>query len=118
MPPGRLPKECRKGYFIHIGYSDDRADNDVYSRWGPVVAPNRIPRTLETLENARGEGLMAYSEGVFDDVNKAILGGLRAEGFQQYRRFSKSMREDISKPRAGRWKSGRNGSVNGGNRAW
>ncbi len=81
IPPGRLPEECGEAYFIHIGYSDDRADNDVYGRWGPVVAPNRIPRTLETLENARGEGFMAYSEGVFDDVNKAILGGLSSGRF-------------------------------------
>ncbi len=81
VPPGRLPEECREAYFIHIGYSDNRADNDVYGQWGPVVAPSRITRTLETLKSVHGEGFMAYSEGVFDDVNKAILGGLSSGRF-------------------------------------
>jgi|YelNatPaOPRAMG01_1025707.scaffolds.fasta_scaffold59431_1 hypothetical protein len=85
VPPGRLPEECGEAYFIHVGYSDDRADNDVYGQWGPVVAPNRIPRTLENLKKARGEGFMAYSEGIFDDVNKAILGGLSSGKFSTVR---------------------------------
>ncbi|MEM2057039.1 MAG: hypothetical protein QXO76_02110 [Thermoproteota archaeon] len=85
VPPGRLPEECGEEYFIHIGYSDDRSDNDVYGQWGPVVAPSRIPRTLATLRDSCGKGFMAYSEGVFDDVNKAILGGLSSGRFSTVR---------------------------------
>jgi hypothetical protein len=81
VPPGRLPDGCKEGYFIHIGYPDEGTNGDLYGRLGPVVAPNRISKTLETLSSIHGEGFMAYSEGIFDDVNKAILGGLSSGKF-------------------------------------
>ncbi|MBU4200674.1 MAG: hypothetical protein KKG09_07005 [Verrucomicrobia bacterium] len=81
VPQARLPRGCKQDYFFHIGFSDDRSANDTYGRWGPMVAPNRIPRTLETLNNIRGEGFSAYSEGISDDVNKALLAGLSSGKF-------------------------------------
>ncbi len=70
------PAECRRQAFVHIGYADKAQPRDVYGPWGPTVAPARLQATLEELSAAGYEGFMAYSEGVFDDVNKAVLGGL------------------------------------------
>jgi hypothetical protein len=71
-----LPDGCELHAFIHIGYGDRASPRDTYGPWGPVVAPVRISATVKALESAGATGFMAYSEGVFDDINKAILGGL------------------------------------------
>lgn len=70
-----VPEGCRKLAFVHIGYGDQR-DREVYGRCGAVVAPRRLPETLQTLRRDGFQGFQAYSEGVLDDCNKAILAGL------------------------------------------
>jgi hypothetical protein len=76
-----LPEGCELHAFVHIGYGDKASPRDVYGPWGPVVAATRIPATVKALESAGATGFMAYSEGVFDDVNKALLGGLSTGEF-------------------------------------
>ncbi len=77
-----LPKGCRRGAFVHIGYSDASGKSrDIYGHLGPVVAPGRLPRTIQGLANSGVTAVMAYSEGVFDDVNKALLAGLASGQF-------------------------------------
>ncbi len=71
-----LPRGCAKGAFVHIGYADQASPRDLYGLFGPMVASERIPQTLRDLEAQGVTHLMAYSEGVCDDVNKAIYAGL------------------------------------------
>ena len=75
-----VPAGCRKLAFVHIGYGDQR-DREVYGRQGAVIAPHRLPRTLDELRRLDFEGFQAYSEGVFDDVNKTLLAGLSSGRF-------------------------------------
>lgn len=75
-----LPVGCRRLAFVHVGYGDQR-DNEVYGRQGAVIAPNRIPETLRELRRLGFEGFQAYSEGVFDDLNKTLLAGLGSGHF-------------------------------------
>lgn len=70
-----VPTGCRKLAFVHIGYGDTRDNNDIYSKYGPTIAPHRIPQTLHDLAAQGVTGFQAYSEGVFDDVNKALVAG-------------------------------------------
>ncbi|MCR4413448.1 MAG: hypothetical protein NUV77_13590 [Thermoguttaceae bacterium] len=77
-----LPKGCRRQAFVHIGYADLASPRDIYGHLGPVIAAERLPRTLADLAGANVTGLMAYSEGVFDDVNKALLAGLGSGKFR------------------------------------
>jgi hypothetical protein len=76
-----LPKGCRRAAFVHIGYSGMSRTADVYGHLGPVVAADRLERTVADLKAKGVTGVMAYSEGVFDDVNKAILAGLSSGKF-------------------------------------
>ncbi len=71
-----VPAGCRKLAFVHIGYGDTREAGDIYAKWGPVVAPQRLPQTLTDIAAQGAAGFQAYSEGVFDDPNKALLAGL------------------------------------------
>lgn len=71
-----LPKGCRKHAFVHIGYPDRSSPRDIYAKTGPVAAPNRIAATVTNLSAQTVSGVMAYSEGIYDDVNKALLGAL------------------------------------------
>lgn len=71
-----VPKGCRKVAFTHIGYSDEAASSDIYTKWGATISPTRIPDTLKGIARQGAAGFQAYSEGVFDDINKAILAGL------------------------------------------
>ena len=71
-----LPKDCAKGAFVHIGYADKASPRDLYGMFGPMIASERIPKTLRDLQAQGVTRLMAYSEGVCDDVNKAIYSGL------------------------------------------
>lgn len=76
-PPQRmLPSKCALRAFIHNGYADQAEPRDVYGKWGPVVAPQRLPATLQSLADAGADGFMAYSEGIYEDVNRALLGAL------------------------------------------
>ena len=71
-----LPKGCRRGGFVHIGYADQASPRDVYGHLGPVIAPVRLERTVASLRGHKVGGVMAYSEGVSDDANKALLAAL------------------------------------------
>lgn len=71
-----LPEGCARSAFVHIGYADQATPRDVYGHLGPVIAPARLEKTVHDLARHGCRGVMAYSEGVFDDVNKAILAGL------------------------------------------
>ena len=71
-----LPKGCRKHAFVHIGYPDRSVPRDIYAKTGPVMAPKRIAATVTNLSTQSVTGVMAYSEGIYDDVNKALLGAL------------------------------------------
>lgn len=71
-----LPKGCQKGAFVHIGYADQATPRDIYGHLGPVIAAERIEKTVADLKAQGVPHLTAYSEGVFDDVNKALLAGL------------------------------------------
>lgn len=75
-PEVALPLGCETRAFIHIGYADQAEPRDVYGKWGPVVAPRRIPETLAALARRGAVGYMAYSEGVYEDVNRVLLGAL------------------------------------------
>ncbi|OGV62280.1 MAG: hypothetical protein A2283_17655 [Lentisphaerae bacterium RIFOXYA12_FULL_48_11] len=77
-----VPDGCRKLAFVHIGYSDESAANDIYAKWGPVVATRRMTKTLAGIAAQGADGFQAYSEGIFDDVNKALLAGLGSGRFR------------------------------------
>jgi len=71
-----LPKGCERQAFVHIGYAEDAKPRDIYGQFGPVAAPSRLQHTLDSLKQHGCTGVVAYSEGVFDDVNKFLLAGL------------------------------------------
>lgn len=71
-----VPAGCRRLAFVHIGYGDVPGNNDIYTKYGATVAARRLPETLRAMGAAGTEGFQAYSEGQFDDVNKALLAGL------------------------------------------
>lgn len=71
-----LPRQCEKHAFVHIGYADRDQPRDIYGRTGPVIAARRMEQTVSDLRKQSVSGVMAYSEGVYDDVNKALLGAL------------------------------------------
>ncbi len=73
-----LPKDCERQAFVHIGYAEEATPRDVYGHLGPVIAAARLEETVARLKAHGCTGVMAYSEGVFDDVNKALLAGLSA----------------------------------------
>ncbi len=62
--------------FVHIGYGERGGNADVYGHYGPTISPRRLETTLDYLREQGAEGFLAYSEGFFDDVNKAILAGV------------------------------------------
>jgi hypothetical protein len=74
-----LPDACDLHAFIHIGYGDVCTQGgDVYGKWGAVCAPNRLEKTISELTDMGATGFVAYDEGAFDDVNRAILAGISA----------------------------------------
>lgn len=75
-----LPKGCQVAAFVHIGYGD-LPGQERYFHLGPVIAPARLEKTVADLKSRGCRSLMAYSEGVFDDVNKALLAGLASGRF-------------------------------------
>jgi hypothetical protein len=77
-----LPRGCQRGAFVHIGYGDLSSPGDSYGQLGPIIAPDRLPKTLDNLAKQGVTDLMAYSEGVFDDVNKALYAGLASGKFR------------------------------------
>jgi len=71
-----LPQGCAVRAFVHNGYADQAEPKDIYGKWGPVIAPTRLPTTLQGLAARGAVGYMAYCEGVYEDVNRSILGAL------------------------------------------
>ncbi len=76
-----LPGGSERRAFVHIGYGEEANPRDVYGHLGPVIAMERLTRTVEDLGKHGCTGWMAYSEGVSDDVNKSLLGGLSSGRF-------------------------------------
>ena len=76
-----VPAGCRKIAFVHNGYADTLKQNDIYAKWGATIAPKRIPTTLHDIGTQEADGYQAYSEGIFDDVNKALLAGISSGQF-------------------------------------
>jgi hypothetical protein len=77
-----LPKGCARYAFVHIGHPDAPAPRDFYALTGPVIAPHRMPATVQQLKAQGVTGVVAYSEGIYDDVNKALLGGLWTDQYK------------------------------------
>lgn len=73
-----LPQGCAVRAFVHNGYADQAEPKDIYGKWGPVIAPTRLPSTLQGLAERGAVGYMAYCEGVYEDVNRSLLGALSA----------------------------------------
>jgi len=73
-----LPAGCERRAFVHIGYAEEASPRDVYGHLGPVIAADRLTQTVADLRAHGCTGWMAYSEGVSDDVNKALLAGMSA----------------------------------------
>jgi len=71
-----LPKGCQRWAFVHIGYAEEASPRDVYGHLGPVIAADRLQRTVAALGKHGCTGVMAYSEGIYEDVNKALLAGM------------------------------------------
>jgi hypothetical protein len=76
-----LPKGCRRGAFVHISYAEQTQPRDPYGHLGPLVAADRLERTVKELASQGVVGVMAYSEGIYEDVNKSILAGLGSGAF-------------------------------------
>jgi hypothetical protein len=77
-----LPKECARHAFVHIGHPDEPHPRDFYGLTGPVIAPKRLERTVARLREQGVTGVVAYSEGIYDDVNRAVLSGLWSGMYQ------------------------------------
>jgi len=71
-----LPAGCERRAFVHIGYADQAQPRDCYGHLGPVIAAERLPKTLRALKAHGVTGFMAYSEGIYEDVNKALVAGI------------------------------------------
>ncbi len=85
VPGVVLPEGCKKGAFVHIGYADKKTPRDLYGHLGPVIAPVRLEKTLFGLRKKGVTELMAYSEGIYDEVNKAIYAGLASGQYKSSR---------------------------------
>ena len=74
-----LPRDCRRAAFVHVGYAEQSARRDIYGHLGPVIAADRLQRTVADLQRGGVSGIMAYSEGVFErsqprHPGRAVLG--------------------------------------------
>jgi hypothetical protein len=72
----KLPAGCTSSAFIHGGYGDVAKNRDVYSKLGACIAAKRLPQTLTDIAEQGAAGYQFYSEGIYDDVNKAIVAAL------------------------------------------
>lgn len=77
-----LPKGCRRGAFVHISYAEEASPRDMYGHLGPVIAADRLERTVRDLAAQGVTDATCYSEGVFEDANKAIFAGLASGRYQ------------------------------------
>jgi hypothetical protein len=76
-----IPKDCHERAFVHIGYGENEG-SDQYGHYGPTIAPERLEKTVNYLFSRKAQGVIAYSEGEFDDINKALLAGLSSGKFR------------------------------------
>ncbi len=74
IPKIELPAPYRKTVFLHIGYS--AGESDMYGRKGAVVAPERLERQMRAMREEGIAGFQAYSEGIYDDLNKFLVAQL------------------------------------------
>ena len=72
----RLPERCRRGAFVHIGYAAPDKPEDIYGLYGSGDRAGANLADHPVVVGPWRDGFMAYSEGVFDDVNKALLAGI------------------------------------------
>jgi hypothetical protein len=75
-----LPRGTRERAFVHISYGE-KGWPDAYGKMGPSIAPARIEATVNNLFARGAEGFCAYSEGICDDINQALLAGLSSGRF-------------------------------------
>jgi len=75
-----IPKGSSERAFVHISYGE-ASGQDAYGHYGPPIAPRRLERTVAFLRSRRAAGYLAYSEGVYDEINKAVLAGLSSGRF-------------------------------------
>ena len=76
-----LPRQVKERAFVHIGYGE-MSNRDNYGHYGPPIAPTRIESTVRYLFARGAEGFQAYSEGIYDEINKALLAGLTSGQFE------------------------------------
>lgn len=75
-----VPNACAERAFVHIGYGET-GGVDVYGHYGPPIGPTRIEKTVAFLRSRKAGGFMAYSEGLCDELNMAVLAGLSSGQF-------------------------------------
>jgi hypothetical protein len=81
--PRPVPEKCSPRAFVHICYSGYAENgNDSYGHFGPTIAPDRLEKTYRYLVANNTQGFLAYSEGAFDEINKAVLGGLSSGQYE------------------------------------
>jgi len=72
-----VPQGCQERAFVHISYGHFvQPYDDSYGHYGPVMAPDRLEKTCQYLFKRTALGFMAYSEGAYEDINKALVAGL------------------------------------------
>ncbi len=76
-----IPKGCNEKAFVHISYGEV-SNRDAYGHYGPLIAPKRLEKTCKFLFDRKANGFLAYSEGDYDEINKALLGGLSSGMFK------------------------------------
>lgn len=74
IPEVVLPKGYQKSIFLHISYASTHLDK--YGVKGGVVAPKRLEIIFRKLANSDIVGFQAYSEGIYDDLNKFLVAHL------------------------------------------
>jgi alpha-L-fucosidase len=91
LPQVPLPKGCQRRAMAHLSYAEttSRIEQDCYGVFGPMAAPARLQKTAENLAALGETGVFAYSEGVSDDVNLALIAGLSSG---QYRTSDEVLR--------------------------
>ncbi len=74
-PDLALPRPYRKMLFLHISYASNFSDR--YGRTGAIPAPARLQTIFRRCARLGDiAGFQAYSEGIYDDINKFLIGRL------------------------------------------
>lgn len=80
LPEFSLPPGYRKTAFLHISYASGHSDK--YGVKGAVVAPKRLEEICRRLSSSGYQGYQAYSEGIFEDLNKFLVSRLGEDATQ------------------------------------